>query len=369
MRNEKKSLKLVLQTMISAIIGGGLLVAAGVTGVNASCSTAPQTSSVFEGISQVQITPPAEVSGPLATLTVAYLEGTYSDCMQHNDGDPWVVQVTAWSGVSSRNVLPPTVVRDDPNCNLALTDVVMTNAAGTIPDVVYYSMLPNASIQDQYPSTMLSFVLIASQTTPDFFGNIRLDQANSQTRWDGYFGMDFTYTNQQGTGVTGPITYVQVSGTPVTNGPAAPDYGNATFSSDFLIGVNVNLVVIKLGGEMLLTATNQQAGNWVDAPSGIVKAHVVPFVPGDDTNYDDVLFSYQQAVAANGGSVNAIANGTPASAFPMTVTPEQMGFALSPQQTLTSPMTKWLIVDHHDDSTGLDAFESISVTFTLQTSP
>lgn len=263
----------------------------------------------------------------LTAHPLAFVNGTYSGCVQRPDGSPWSLRI-AGAGALPHAAL--TVVKNDVACHLNVTDLD-SNAGDT-----YTVDGGSYAIADDWSATSRTFASASNPGTDYLYANIRLDDV----LFNDAFVLTVRYSDDANdTAVSVSSNYSVVTATAVAERVPAPDY--TIDVSSLVINTDANGDVDTTSGAAAFTLVTQTAEDYVVLDADI----------GGPT-WADVDSSWNSASAGGGMNIGV-------TAFTGSIPSVQ----LAPHgMALATPHVRTVILRH--TLTGVPSYTTFTITFT-----
>ena len=217
-------------------------------------------------------------SGPIRNAVLMKVEGTYTQCLDHTNGDPWEAGTADYTGTITN---PLKVVLADPDCVLQITALTYQDASSLA--LVTYNTLVGLPLDVALQSSGVAFA-DGVGGDPDFYANASRGAFTADFPINIIISDDIRLVSKDV-----PFTFATVVGTPVVGEQVpAPQYPIANIDiSAVNIQVDAFLNVVSAAGSIGFTVSGQKAQNYV----------IVDVLSGgaDPTNYDDVKNTYDNA--------------------------------------------------------------------------
>lgn len=214
---------------------------------------------------KVVTVPKGFLQSPIHDLGIIYLNGLYQNCKDRKDQSHFSARVGAFAEKLPYEEL--TVVWNDANCHLLLSEVVMTDAKGEVRKTFRMKEplpLPNAYLVP--PVAPVYFYEGPNAVgAPDFYANFRLVSEG----FGDDFLIEFVYSDKpQEVGALNQVGYAVAVAYPVrASAIPAPDYGTtkpADFvTGNFKISVDADLRIETASGYVRLQATDREAEKYM----------------------------------------------------------------------------------------------------------
>lgn len=266
----------------------------------------------------------------LSLGTLNEVNGTYTGCIHHTDGDPWSAPIGGFSSLENPAL---SVVEGDSNCLLTVTSVLI--------DADTYVPVTPIELADSYLQAGVAFKLYDPMTMMPasqiaFFGNLKVSSASYAYG----FSMSLVYSDDPRltSGGSSNSNYRTTSASATDGQASPPDY--TADSSGLQVQTNAAKTITAVSGSVDLTRHSVQGQKYVIDSSNL----------GASPSFDTLN---TQFVA---GTPVTIANNTNPS-----IAASDLGL-VNDTGLATGNVKRNIIIQNLDATTGVKAYQAITVT-------
>lgn len=266
----------------------------------------------------------------LSLGTLNEVNGTYTGCIHHTDGDPWSAPIGGFSSLDNPAL---SVVEGDSACLLTVTSVL-------IDDDTYVPVTP-IELGDSYLQAGVAFKLYNPMTMMPasqiaFFGNLKVSSASYAYG----FSMSLVYSDDPRltSGGSSNSIYRTTSASATEGQASPPDY--TADSSTLQVQTNSAKTITAVSGSVDLTRHSVQGQNYVIDSSNL----------GASPSFDTLNTQFAA------GTPVAITNNTNPS-----IAASDLGL-VNDTGLATGNVKRNIIIQNLDATTGVKAYQAITVT-------